>query len=218
MNIIVGYLFTYAYIFTVLMLVHVMKKGHANREELTRKIVHISVSFSWIIMYYYFGSSIHLIIPPLTFVLLNYMAYKKDIFSMERKEGVSFGTVYYPISMVILSGISIYNPDFLPFYGIGLFCMSLGDGFAPIVASKVCLMTFYIKGNRKSLAGSMTVFIACFFVIYTFSFLLQLPIHVTDIMFVSLSGMILELIGVRGLDNLLLPVGIALLAYGCIWI
>ena len=77
-----GYIYTYLYIFLVLGVASLLyKKGNGG---ITRKIIHIGVSFYYVFFYKYFGTSIHIIIVPITFIILNYISYKKNILkSME---------------------------------------------------------------------------------------------------------------------------------------
>ena len=121
--IIKGYIFTYLYIFLLIGLTSLIK----NKGELSRKIIHIGVTFYYVIAYKYFGNTIHIIVPPITFIIINYISYKKTLFkSMEREK--SPGTIYYAISVFILALITYFKSEFYPYFGIGLFIMGLGDG------------------------------------------------------------------------------------------
>ncbi|MDD3341453.1 MAG: hypothetical protein PHN72_04630 [Bacilli bacterium] len=214
MQILLGYIFTYLFIFGILLFTDILKKKTKCTDETSRKIVHIFVSFTWIIMIYFFKNTWHLLIPPITFVILNYISYKKNIFKMmERTESPSLGTVYYPISMVLLSILTIIDIRFIAPYGIGLFCMAIGDGLAPYFGQKFKSYKFKIFSNQKTLYGTLTVFLCSLLIINLFTFYYHLPLSVVEIILLSLFSALLEWIGTKGLDNLFLPVGIALLSY-----
>lgn len=211
MNIFLGYLFTYIYIFFIIFFAKYIKEKFYLSEEFSRKMVHIFVSFAWIIMIHYFSNTWHLVVPPITFIILNYISYKKNIFSaIERKNNDSFGTVYYPISMTILSTITILDLNFIAPYGIGLFCMAIGDGFAPYFGSKYKSFKFI---NNKTIFGIFIVFISALFISIIFSNIYNLPFNIYDAFIIAIFSSIFEFIGLKGLDNLFLPIGSAIVAY-----
>lgn len=208
-NILVGYLLTFGWVFLVLGLTLALKRAANLDDEVSRKIVHVTVAFAWIPMYFRFGATVHLLVPPAAFVLLNWISYRKDLFAaMERSDAAkkSPGTVYYALSMLVMSGCCLWNPTLLPCYGAALFCMALGDGFAPYFGA-------IRKGNRplfggRTLYGSLSVFGICLLVLAGFNLLFALGLTLWQIPLIALAAVGLELIGLRGLDNLTLPLGV----------
>jgi len=216
MKILLGYILVYTYLFGLLFVVDLLQKKTKCSIEVSRKLVHIFVSVTWIIMIHFFGYTWHLVVPPITFVILNYVSYKKDIFSaMERhdKKNNSMGTVYYPISVLVLSVLTVIDNDFIAPYGIGLFCMAFGDGLAPFFGQRYKSYKFKIFNANKTLFGTLTVFICSIIVVVIFSLYYSLPITLFEIFIVAISGTILELVGKKGIDNLLLPIGTAIVTY-----
>ncbi|MDD4188080.1 MAG: hypothetical protein PHX04_04945 [Bacilli bacterium] len=145
-----------------------------------------------------------MIIVPITFVIINYISYKKNFFKgIESKE--SLGTIFYPISVLIMATITYFNNTFDPAYAIGLFCMGLGDGFAPLFAN-------FLKSkkiiNNKTITGSSTVLIFSSLVAFFFGIYFNLNYEIIDILIIGFSASLIELIGVKGYDNLYLPLGI----------
>ena len=209
MNIIFGYLFTYLYLILVLILTNFSKKIFHLKEEASRKIVHIMVGFSWFIMVYFFKTSIHLVIPPLTFIFINYLSYKKNIFkSMERKEKKSKGTIYYALSFTILALITYLKPTFLPFYGIGVLTMALGDGIAPFIGLKLNLE---IGNTKKTYSGSLGIFLMAIIISVVFNNYYSLGFTGLNYLLIGLFASFLELFGFQ-YDNLTLPIGLAILS------
>ena len=132
-----GYLFTYGYLIVILLLAFGLRKIFNLRTLFTKKFIHIMISFCYLILYKYFGSSIHIIIPPLSFIVINILSYKFKLFkSMEDGSG-NLGTIYYPISVFIMALVTYFIPEFYGAFGVGLFCMAFGDGFAPLVLSLI---------------------------------------------------------------------------------
>lgn len=205
--IIKGYLFTYLYLIFILVFTYFLSGKLNIRKKITRKVTHILVTFCVVIMFYYFKYSIHMIIPPITFIILNYISYKRNIFK-GMEDGNSLGTVYYPISVFIMSLLTYLNNDLAPAYAIGLFSMGLGDGFAPLVAG-------YLKSrkiiNNKTIIGSLTVLIISSLVALFFSYYFRLDYNLLKILIIGISASLIELIGIKGLDNLYLPLGIFLI-------
>ena len=211
MKIVLGYIFTYLYLILILTGTTILKTKFNYKEETTRKIIHIMVGFSWFIMVYFFNTSYHLIIPPLTFIFINYLSYKKDIIkSMERKENKSKGTIYYALSFTILALITYLKPDFLPYYGIGVLTMALGDGIAPFLSFNYKLE---IGHTKKTITGTLGVFILALIIASIFNNYFILNYNVINIFTIAISACILELIGFHGFDNLTLPLGLSLIAY-----
>lgn len=210
MKIILGYILTYIYILGVLGISTILK--NKMKEETSRKIVHILVGLSWFIMVYFFGVSIHLIIPPLTFIFINYLSYKHNIIkAMERENKESRGTIYFALSFFLLALITTIYPKFLPFYGIGVLSMTLADGLAPFVGQKFNKQK--VGNTNKTYSGSLTIFIITFVICVVFNLYFNLNISVFKLILLSFSAVILELIGKKGIDNLTLPIGLACISY-----
>lgn len=215
MKIFLGYILTYGWVFLVLGATALLKRKAGLTDEGSRKIVHVTVGFAWIAMYFCFGASWHLLIPPLTFVALNYISYKKDLFTaMERsdKDAASLGTVYYPISMTALALLTLADGRFLVPYGIGLMCMALGDGLAPYFGA-IKRGNRPLLGGKRTIWGTLSVFAVCWLVAGIMTLCFSLPLTWYETALLGLAGAILELIGLRGFDNLTLPIGVGLLSW-----
>ena len=214
MTIALGYILTFGWVFLVLGLTMVLKRALHMGDELSRKLVHIAVAFAWLPMYFCFGASWHLLIPPAVMAVLNYISYRTGLFSaMERSDEArqSPGTVYYALSMTVMALVSVLHPGCLPAYGAALFCMALADGLAPVFGR-------IKKGNRptlggRTLYGSLCIYCVTLLVLSVMTVLFRLELEGADLVIVAVAATALELVGVRGLDNLTLPLGVfALLA------
>ena len=131
--------------------------------------------------------------------------------SMEQEKKDSKGTIYYAISFVVLACLTYYDNNFLPFYGIGIFTMALGDGFAPLIGRKFNKLK--IKNTNKTYAGSFTVMIFTVIIIIIFKSIYQLNLNFIEILLLGLISIPLELLNKKGSDNLTLPLGISLCCY-----
>lgn len=138
MNILLGYLLTYIYVFLILILLGILKSKKRIKEQTSRKLVHILMGFTWLIMVYFFKNSIHMIILPITMVIFNFLSYKFNIMqSMEQEKKDSKGTIYYAISFVVLACLTYYDNNFLPFYGNRYFYYGTRRWFSPLIGRKI---------------------------------------------------------------------------------
>lgn len=95
-----GYAFSIGYIACVLAATGAARKYFTMSEELSRKIVHILIGFTWPILYFTVVGTIHFVIVPVIFVAVNAVAYRFGLLSlMEREADSSPGTVYYPSAL-----------------------------------------------------------------------------------------------------------------------
>ena len=139
MNNWIGILVSYIYIALVIMGAKIFEK---KGKEASRKFIHIMLGNWWFIAMYYFTNVWFAAFVPATFIIINYMSYKKDIIKvMERDQQDGLGTVYYAISLFILVIVSF-----------GIYKMpSLGR----LIKSK----KYKLSDSKKSVAGSITMFI-----------------------------------------------------------
>lgn len=211
MNILIGYILTYLYLILVLKTISFFKKKYTLKDETSRKLIHILVGLSWFIMVAFFKTTIHLIIPPLTFIIINYLSYKKGLISsMERRTNNSKGTIYFAISYTILALITYFKNDFLPFYGIGALTMTFGDGLAPFIGNKYPQTK--IKDSSKTYAGSLIIMLTSLIIAFLFNSYYHLNYTIFSYLIITLVSPILEFIGLKGTDNLTLPLGLALIS------
>lgn len=212
MSITIGYITTYLYLILVLFISTIFQKKYKLKEETSRKLVHILVGLSWFIMVYFFDTKFHLVIPPLTFIIINYISYKKDLISsMERTDKNSKGTIYFAVSFTILALITVIYPKFLPFYGIGAMTMTFGDGLAPFVGAK--FNNHHIRNTSKTYSGSLFILITTIIIAMIFNYYYLLGFSLLDYVIIGVLASLLEFIGFKGIDNLSLPIGVAIISF-----
>ena len=205
-----GYLFTYLYLILLLLITDILHKKFNVSEMITRKIIHICVSFCWIFLYVYFKNTIHIIIPPITFIIVNYISYKKNLFKGMENDDNSIGTELYHVSVLIMCIVTSFEPKFYLPFGIGLFIMAFGDGLAPLVAKKIKSKELI---NDKTISGSLTVFVVSILVMLTFDLVFDISFKLYQYVIVAIISTLLELIGTKGLDNLYIPLGVSIVVY-----
>jgi len=207
-----GYLFSLLYGLLCLALGFVAYKL-GMQKKYTRKLVHILVGFEWVILYVHFGASIHFLVVALIFTLLLAVTYFAKLTPMISSDADNApGTVYYGIAMSLMAGISVFVPEMLVPFGVGVFATSLGDGAAGLIGQLVKRFNPKIYGE-KSFVGTLTGFLVSFFVALAFKKIFSLDIGFFECLMIGFFAASLELISSYGLDNISVTLGVSLLVY-----
>lgn len=158
-----GELVSFVYIGLVIISAKLFEK---KGKEASRKFIHIMLGNWWIIAMLFFNNVWFAAFGPAVFVVVNYISYKKDLIKvMEREEQDGFGTVYYALSLLILSIVSfgIYKNPILGL--IPTLVMAYGDGLAAIIGKRTRSKKYKLSDTKKSFAGSLTMFLISFLLI-----------------------------------------------------
>ena len=127
MNNILGIIISFLYIAVLMMAARYFEKFD---KEGSRKFIHILLGNWWLIAMAFFDSVIWAIIPPIAFVIINYVSYKGNVIKvMERKEEDKdgLGTVYYAASLIPLVILSYYVTN-NPLIGLTrIFCNGISE-------------------------------------------------------------------------------------------
>ena len=178
--------------------------------EASRKFIHIMLSNWWIIAMIFFDNAWAAAFMPAIFVIINYASYKMDIIKvMEREEGEenkdSLGTVYYAITLLILA-ILTFGPLKNPLIGLcGVAVMGYGDGLAAVIGQSIKSPEFRIKGNRKTVAGSLAMFCVTLMILAGFLTYSKAEYVAIKSVLVAILITIVEAASIKGTDNLTVP-------------
>lgn len=176
--------------------------------ELSRKFVHITVG-SFVALWPVFLTWSQIELLSIVFVAAVAVSRQFNIFkAIHSVQRSTWGELYFGAAVGLIA-VATHNPAI---YAVALLHMSLADGLAAIVGEKYGRKSAYkIFGAKKSPIGSATFFVvsATLLAVYSaqqgpgVSLGIWLP-------FIAITATLLENIAVRGLDNLLIPVFIAL--------
>ena len=206
---IIGLIVSIIFIGTVLVFAKLFEK---KGKELSRKFVHIALGNWWIIAMCFFENWIWASILPFLFIIINYLSYKKDLISvMERDKKDGLGTVYYAISLfiIVIVTFGIINK---PEIGLcSIFVMAYGDGFAAIIGKKVKSLEYKIGDTKKTIAGSATMFFITFLIIGIYLCMVNSPLWILKSLLISAILTIIEAVGIKGTDNIVVPVSCMIL-------
>ena len=210
LNNLVGVIVSAIYIAAVVVTSKFMSKFG---EEASRKFIHVLLSNVWIIYMLFIDSLVPACILPIAFVIINTLSYKfKLIKSMEREENDGFGTIYYAVSMLVVSIIAYVAGD--PRIGAtGILIMGYGDGFAAIIGKKIKSKKYKIGKTTKSIAGSLTMFIIRLFISFIVLKMIGVKYLIFDSFGIAVVATILEAISIKGFDNITVPVITTILTF-----
>ena len=207
-----GYLIGYLYLFGVILGVGAAYKVFKFPSELSRKLIHILICFTWLVLYNFFEGSWQILVMPVSFVIINALSLKFRFFKGMEREGEKStpGTVYYAMAITLLMGMSLIWKQTLIPGGIAVFCLSFGDGFAAIAGE------FFGKRSpkitkTKSLIGSAACFVFAVIGVYILSIFVPIGLSFPQVLLIGLATALLELVGM-GLDNFTITLGVVALA------
>ena len=217
-NNILGIMISFIFVLSIIGISTILTNKKIISGETSRKFIHIGVCNWWIIAMIYFDNRYYAAIVPALFVVINYISYKyKVIEAMERDGGRrDLGTVYYAISLLILSLFTLGKSNNGYIGALGIFTMGYGDGFAAVVGTIKGTKYIPIGKNLKSKEGTLTMLVITFAVI-TLILGICTDISIIGLVLYSLGlsivATLLELFTPHGLDNLTVPLGVSLLYY-----
>jgi len=199
-------LISYVYVLVVIGVGEGLRKWRGYSTEFTRKLIHIAVgmwAFGTVLLFqhWYFA-----IIPPLSFVVLNYVSYRGEIFkSVETGEKGNLGTVYFPISFALIICLFWERPELLV---ASLMPMTWGDALAAILGRRYGQRKYSVLGSTRSVEGSLAMFLLSW--LSTFLALLLLPPlrWQTSLLYslaVAVFATLIEALSPWHIDNLTVP-------------
>lgn len=203
-----GYAVILGYVFFLIFALGPPLQRRTNTET-SRKMVHTGLFFVWVLIDLFFKNTVHQIIIPVLFIILNVLSYKYDLYkSVERDDGNHRGTIYFAIAITVVMGIAYLRPEFYYPSGIAAFCLTFGDGAAALIG--------YNTGSRKLRNGkSIAGFLACIassaLALLVFRLVYPVEISVYAVLIIAVSAAVLELVG-AGLDNFSVTFGSFLLS------
>ena len=213
MNNIIGIIISFVYIGALMLSAKYFEKFD---KEASRKFIHILLSNWWLILMAFFDNLVFAIVPPIAFVIINFLSYKGNVIKVmerdeENKDGL--GTVYYAASLIPLVILS-YGLTNNPLIGlVGFFIMAYGDGFAAIAGKGIESKKFKIFGATKSVAGSAVMFIMSFVIALAVFAYSNTELFFVKSILIAMVATVLEAISAKGTDNITVPVITSLITY-----
>jgi phytol kinase len=209
----IGVVVSFAFVFALIGTATLLRSRSVVDAGLARKIIHVGVSHWWIIAMAMIDDPLIASIGPATFIVVNYLSLRLRLFPAmdEAGAGNKWGTVYFPISLLILTLICFSGR--MPLYvgGIAMLVLGYGDGLAALVGERApALVKLQVFGGSKSLSGSLAMLAASTVVAAVFLALFHPaagnPVFVVGAAFaIAALASVTEVLTPLGLDNLSVP-------------
>ncbi len=195
-------------VFVLLTLNELWWRKHPIHSELSRKFIHVTVG-SFVAFWPYFLSWRQIQLLSIGFLigiaLSKYFHIFQAIHSVQRP---TWGEILFALA-VGANSLLTHNKAI---YAAALLQMSLADGMAAVIGTRYGNRQKYaIFGYTKSLLGTLTFFLISLAIIIGFTHYSHTYLAPVWIAGIAAIACIIENVAVRGLDNLLVPVAVALL-------
>ena len=196
------------YLFLIFLISIVFKKYNEDSKEIVRKIIHIGIGpLIPIAQFLKVNQNSALIFTGIVsfMVLINY-TYKlfPTIEDVQRK---SYGTIFYCLSLFIL--IWLFWVDDPYALMTGFFVMTFGDGLAGLVGKSFNSKSWIIFKQKKSLLGTMTMFLTSLIVVCLVGYAQQNS-FILNYFAIAFLATFLEQFSFLGIDNFIVPISSAL--------
>ena len=202
------------WIITILIIAFLFKRYFPNKEELSRKVIHIGTG-PVILLASLFDIPKNIAFFSAFFVTIalgiNYQF--RLLPAIEDIERKSFGTIAYGTSITIL--LLLFWPRYASSISIGVLSMAFGDGLAGLIGRSINSPKWSVLGQTKSIVGTLTMSSVVTITTATISYINNLDIQPIAIIAISLIATFLEQISPWGIDNITVPIGVTLIG---IWL
>jgi len=205
---------SFVYVFVAIGIAEAMRRWRGYSTDFTRKFIHLTVGMWSVGTVLLFERWYMAIIPPVSFILLNYFSYRQETFkAMETGEKGNLGTVYFPLSFSLVIVLFWGSPHLLV---ASLMPMTWGDAMAAVLGRRYGQFRYTLWGSTRSLEGSVSMFLFAFMATFLVLWLfppLSLGLSLLYALVVALLATLVEAVTPWHLDNLTVPLVSVLVLY-----
>lgn len=196
----------FAYVVALISISELLHRGFHLPVDITRKIVHVGVGMTALVVTVIFRDWTIAIIGPLVFIAINAISYRKKIFKgVETGEVGQLGTIYFPLAFVLLTPLLWSQPALL---AAAFMPMTWGDAAAAILGKRYGSQQFTLFGQTSSVEGSLAMIV--FSLVATVLALVLFgrpPVPSAAIaLVIALIAAATEAASPKGIDNLSVPI------------
>lgn len=200
-------LLTVLAVFLILIGSEIWWRRRITHSEFSRKFVHITVG-SFVAFWPFFLTWNQIRLLSVGFLIVvsisKYFRLFRAIHTVQRP---TIGELYFALSVGL---VTVMTQDKW-IYAASLMQMSLADGFAAVMGVRFGRQSYLVFSHRKSLVGTLTFFLTSLAILAAYTQLASVHLGIVFMVGAAASAALIENLGVAGLDNLLVPVLIALL-------
>ena len=155
-------LLSYGYAGGVALAGELLRRRGIASADTARKIVHVGIGLWVVPTVFLFSDWRAAIVPPLSFVVVNYVIHRFRLLPALDDDPANLGTVFFPISFAALLAI-FFRPgasDPESFIAVaGLLTMALGDAAAAVFGKRYGSRRYTILGHSRTMEGSLAMFL-----------------------------------------------------------
>jgi phytol kinase len=198
----------FVYVGVAIALGEVLRKALHLSQGFTRKFIHVAVGMISIPTVLWFSDLRWAIIPPLAFILINYLDYRFGLIqAMMSSNRSNLGTVYFPISfaaiLLLFWGNPLAGAEHPRLIVAALMPLTWGDALAAVVGERFGRRRYTVLGQTRSVEGSLVMFIAS--ALATWLALGASPVTLPLALLVAAGATLAEALSPWGIDNLTVP-------------
>jgi uncharacterized protein (TIGR00297 family) len=184
--------------------------------EITRKLVHILTGLLIFFAPNVFYSGVPAILLAILFIVVNLFAVQFDLLKgMHGTNRHSYGTVYYPLSFLILVLLFWDSASYI--ISISILVLAVGDASAAIVGENLrSPHLFYLTSDKKSFEGSTVMLITTFLIVYGSMYYLNIEPTYNPFIIATVTALfatVFEAVSSRGFDNCAIPLSTAFMLH-----
>jgi uncharacterized protein (TIGR00297 family) len=194
-----------------------LRKRFNGSPEITRKLVHILTGLLIFFAPDLFTSGIPAIALAIVFIAVNYAAIRFGLLKgMHGTNRRSYGTVYYPLSFLILVLLFWDSAPFI--ISVSILILAFGDAAAAIVGENLSSAhTFNLTSDKKSFEGSTAMFVVTSLIVagavWHYELRYEGIVLIWIIVAIAAFVTVWEAISSKGFDNLTIPLGAAFMLH-----
>ncbi|MEM7028021.1 MAG: phosphatidate cytidylyltransferase [Chloroflexota bacterium] len=200
-------LISFLYVFAAIGMAELLRHVRHAGPDFTRKFVHIAVGMWALGTVFLFENRWFAIIPPATFIVLNYISYRQNIFkAMEDADKTNLGTVYFPFAFCIVILTLWDHPQLVVAV---LMPLTWGDAMAAVFGKMYRQIPYAVFGQSRTVAGSISMFVFSGLSVYLTLLLISPAVDslrgLGIAAITALGATITEALSPWGIDNLTIP-------------
>ena len=194
-------------VFCLLVGSEVYWRKHHSHGELSRKFVHITVGSFVAVWPFFLGWGEIQLLSVAFLVVVSVSKYLKVFQAIHSVQRPTWGELFFALAVGLTT--LVHQNKYL--FAAALLHMSLADGLAAIVGTRYGHRSRYsVAGHAKSLVGSATFILVSLLILAAYGFVTGVTLQPQVLLAIAFSTAAVENIGVLGLDNLLVPLLVAL--------
>jgi len=186
-----------------------LRRWRDYSSDFTRKFIHIGVGMYSVLAVLLFDRWEWAVIPPAAFIVINFLDWKFGLVqAMTSSDRSNLGTIYFPISFVIIIWLFWDRPGLL----VGsLMPLTWGDALAAVMGRRYGRRHYTVLGSTRSLEGSLTMFVLSALSVWLALALFDVANPFGLALAAAAGATLVEAVSLWGLDNLTIPAVSALL-------